>query len=143
MALRQFDVEVHLAVGGAREEVVAAGVAADLLNQLLQQTNRRSASRLSDLVAAPQVTNWQVRTERCSGSFPRVFTTASFSDVPLVVGAPDVDDAVEAPPNELVIMIGDIGGEVRWCAVRSNEHVVLVFTEQAGSNQTAPSRSAT
>ena len=43
----------------------------------------------------------------------------------VVVGAPDVDDLVEAADGELVAVIGDVGGEVGVEAVGPAEHVVL------------------
>ena len=60
--------------------------------------------------------------------------------VPLVVGAPDVDHAVEAALDELVIVIGDVGGEIARAAVGADDD--LVFAVRPGRwpvNQTAPS----
>ena len=43
----------------------------------------------------------------------------------VVVGAPDVDDLVEAADGEFVAVIGDVGGEVGVEPVRAAQHVVL------------------
>ena len=43
----------------------------------------------------------------------------------VVVGAPDVDDPVEAPDGELVPVVGDVGREVGVEAVGPTEHIVL------------------
>ena len=45
--------------------------------------------------------------------------------VAVVVGAPDVDDPVEAPDGELVPVVGDVGREVGVEAVGPTEHIVL------------------
>ena len=51
--------------------------------------------------------------------------------VALVVGAPDVDDAVEVAQDELVVVVGDVGGEVGRDAVAAHQHVVLVLAQRA------------
>ena len=43
----------------------------------------------------------------------------------VVVGAPDVDDLVEAADGEFVAVIGDVGGKVGVEPVRAAQHVVL------------------
>ena len=43
----------------------------------------------------------------------------------VVVGAPDVDDLIEAADGEFVAVIGDIGGKVGVEAVGAAQHVVL------------------
>ena len=43
----------------------------------------------------------------------------------VMVGAPDVDDLVEAPDSELIAVIGDIRGEIGVEAVGPAEHVIL------------------
>ena len=45
--------------------------------------------------------------------------------VAVMVRAPDVDDAVEAPSLKLVAVIGDVGGKVGVEPVGPAEHVVL------------------
>ncbi len=48
-----------------------------------------------------------------------------------MVGAPDVDHAVEAA-LELVEVVGDVGGEIRVLAVLAPHHAVLLVAERAG-----------
>ena len=49
-------------------------------------------------------------------------------DVAVVVGAPDVDEQVEAA-GELVAVVGDVGQQVGGLAVGLDEHAVLVVAE--------------
>ena len=51
-------------------------------------------------------------------------------DVAVVVGAPDVDQPVEAA-LALVLEVGDVGGEVGVLAARAHEHAVLVVAVRA------------
>ena len=50
----------------------------------------------------------------------------------LVVGAPDVDHAVEAAQHELVEVVGDVGREVGRLAAAAHDHVVLVVAGGGG-----------
>ena len=43
----------------------------------------------------------------------------------VVVGAPDVDDLIEAADLELVAVVGDVAGEIGVEAVGAAQHVVL------------------
>ena len=52
-------------------------------------------------------------------------------NVALMVGAPDVDHAVEAAHEELVVVVGDVRREVGGVAGRAHEDVVLVLAEGA------------
>src|SRR2546430_7275619 len=58
--------------------------------------------------------------------------------VAVMVGAPDVDHAVEAA-LELVEVVGDVGGEISVLAVLAPHHAVLLVAERAGSK---PQRAA-
>ena len=49
-----------------------------------------------------------------------------------MVGAPDVDDLIELALDELVVVIGDIGGEIGGRAVAAHHHVVLVLAQSGG-----------
>ena len=49
----------------------------------------------------------------------------------MVVGAPDVDDLVEAP-LELVQVVGDVGGEIGVEAVLALDDAVLLVAEGGG-----------
>ena len=60
LPLRQLDVEVHVRVGGARDEVEARGVCADFLDDLAQGDDRCPPRFESLIVSAPRfsVTSW-------------------------------------------------------------------------------------
>src|SRR5689334_24859192 len=53
---------------------------------------------------------------------------AQAGDVAVVVGAEDVDQALEAA-LELVPVVGDVGGQVGRFAVGADQHAVLVVAE--------------
>ena len=60
----------------------------------------------------------------------------------LVVGAPDVDHAIEVAHEELVIMVGDVGGGVGRPAVGADQHAVALVAQLLRCAATsAPSRS--
>ena len=46
-------------------------------------------------------------------------------DVAVVVGAPDIDDLVEAADGKFIAVVGDVGGEIGVKPVGAAEHVVL------------------
>ena len=50
----------------------------------------------------------------------------------LVVGSPDIDDAIVATLQKLVVMVGDVRGEVGRLATTSNQNVVLVLAQAGG-----------
>ncbi len=52
--------------------------------------------------------------------------------MPVVIGAPDVNYDIEAAPDELVPVIGDVAGVVRGVAIGADDYVVLIFAELAG-----------
>ena len=62
------------------------------------------------------------------------------SDVAVVVGAPHVDLALEAA-LALVLVVGDVRGEVGVLAAGAHEHAVLVVAEVASCAATARRRS--
>ena len=45
----------------------------------------------------------------------------------LVVGSPDINYPFELTLNELVVMVGDIGGKVGRRTVAADDNVVLIF----------------
>ena len=53
------------------------------------------------------------------------------ADVAMVVGAPDVDDEVEAAADELVPVVGDIAGVVGRAPIGADDDVVFVFAQLA------------
>ena len=51
----------------------------------------------------------------------------------MVVGAPNIDDALKASHGKLIIMIGDIGREIRRKAVGAHEHLILFAAVFSGA----------
>ena len=43
----------------------------------------------------------------------------------LVIHSPDIDYPVELAANKLVVVIGDVAGEVSWGAIRSDDNLIL------------------
>ena len=68
-----------------------------------------------------------------SGAWPSACTPAlQAGDVAVVVGAPDVDEQLEAA-GELVAVVGDVGQQVGGLAVGLHEDAVLVVAEVGGA----------
>ena len=53
-----------------------------------------------------------------------------FCAVPLVVGAKNVDDSVEPALEELVVVVGNVPGEVGWISVAPDDDFVLVVAQR-------------
>ncbi len=113
----------------AAQEPVARGVGADLVEQLLEGDHlARALAHPHGLAVAEQVDELADDHVELPLVPERRARGLHAGDVAVVVGAPDVDDAVEAAV-ELVLVVGDVGGEVRVVAVGLDEHAVLVVTE--------------
>ena len=80
-----------------------------------------------------RLTSWMIAHSSSSGSWPSACMAAFMrGDVAVVVGAPDVDQQVEAP-GELVAVVGDVGEQVGELAVALDQHPVLVVAEVGGA----------
>ena len=122
------------------------------MNQRVASTPMRSISSSSvtksprrlDIFARPPPstmwTNCRIGTSTRSGSSPsELRDRLQPRDVAVVVGAEHVDRAVE-PAQELVLLVGDVGREVRRRAGRAPEHAVLVVAERRSCAATARPR---
>ena len=123
----QLEVEVDRRLVRAREHEPADGVDSDRLDQLVERHEVAAAlGHLRLLAALDDVDELQDRDLEPVGLVAeRGHHALHAADVAVVVGAEDVDQAVEAAPD-LVLVIGDVGGEVRRGAGRAHEHAVLV-----------------
>ena len=81
-----------------------------------------------DATSPPETrcTNWSKTISSTSGSPP----SAAYAAV--VVGTQDVDQAVVAAAA-LVLVVGDVDGEVGRLAARADQHAVLVVAEGLGA----------
>ena len=61
-----------------------------------------------------------------------VHRTLQTGHMAVVVSAPDIDDTVKATDGELVVMVGNIGGEVGGNAVGTHQNLVLFSAELGG-----------
>ena len=57
---------------------------------------------------------------------------ADSGHVALVVGPPDLHHPLEVPQEELIVVVGQVGGQVGGLAVAADEHVVLLLAQLAG-----------
>ena len=121
------EIELHLRLGLGVEEV-AAGVHRDLVEQIRQTDGLAGALRHADDLAVAHELHQlhQHDVQPVLAVEPqRVHRALQAGDVAVVVGAPDVDDLVEAADGEFVAVIGDVGGKVGVEPVRAAQHVVL------------------
>jgi hypothetical protein len=130
LALGQVQVEVHVLLAAAHHIEEARGVAADLLAQLAQGHEVAGAGGHLHLLAAAVEHRelHQQHVEPLGVVAERGQRGLHARHVAVVVGAPDVDDALEAA-LELVHVIGDVGGEVGGLAVLAHHDAVLLVAE--------------
>ena len=124
---RQAQVELHLGVGLGVEEP-AGGVHGDLVQQVVKADGLAGALAHAHHLAVPQQLHQLHQHDvQLLGAVEvqGVQRALQTGHVAVVVGAPDVDDPVEAPDGELVAVVGDVGGEVGVKAVGPAQHVVL------------------
>ena len=127
--LGQLQVEVHLGVGGALEQEESHRVGPHLVRHLPQGDDVPRPLGEAHHLAAPLQRDKLVEDE---GQAIRVQPKSLHhglhaGHMPLVVSAPDVNDPVEAPHHKLVVVIGDVGGEVAGLPVGADDDVVLVL----------------
>ena len=127
----QVEVELHLALRGAGEEEEAAGVPPHLLDHVRQGDDLARAlgelDHLAPLAEGDQLVDDDRQPVRLDAD--GLHGGLHPADVPLVVGAPDVDHAIEPPAHELVVVVGDVRGEVARDAVAADQDVVLVVPQ--------------
>ena len=123
----QTQIELHLRLRLGVEEV-AAGVHGDLVQQVRQADGLAGALGHPHHLAVPHQLHQlhQHDIQPVLAVQPQsVHGTLQAGHMAVVVGAPDVDDLIEAPDGEFVAVIGNIGGEVGVKPVGTAQHVVL------------------
>ena len=137
LALHGLDVEVDHLVGALGDEREARGVGTHLVEQLAQRHHRALAlAHLDGLAVAQQVHELAEQHLELALVAKCVGGGAHAGDVAVVVGAPHVDDVVDA--LVLVPVVGHVGGEVGVLAVLLHEHAVLVVAEVGGAEPQGP-----
>ena len=123
------DIEVDGLVGRTREHQIARRVDTDLVDELLERDHLAGALGHADRHAVPeQVDHLADDDFGLARMAEHVSDRLNALDVAMVIGAEDVDAAVEATV-ELVFVVGDIGREVSVGTVCLYEHAILVVAE--------------
>ena len=130
----EFEVEVHLGAGGPGQEEIAAGVGSDFVDEFLEGDEvAATLGGLDEFVATfegdhlgdDDLESVGVDAHGADGGLEA-------GDVTLVVGAPDVDDGIVGAAEELVVVVGDVGGEVGGGAAGADDDVVAFVAEGGG-----------
>ena len=131
LLLRHLDVEVDGLVRGLRQHEVAGRVHAHLVDELLERDHLAGALGHADgLAVAEQVHQLAEHDLERAGPAPGREHSLAAGDVAVVVGAPDVDEMVEAAFH-FVVVVRHVAHEVRHLAVGLDEHAVLLVIERA------------
>ena len=131
LPLGQLNIEVHLAVSRTGQKEETAGIRAYLLYQLPQRHNIASPLGCPHYLLPPpqgdELVDYYLQLFRVTsqGLHHRLHSR----DMPLVVRAPDINHQVELPLQELVVMVGNIRGEIGGRAIALHQHIVLVFPQ--------------
>ena len=130
LPLRQVEVEIEMAVGPPHHEIVARRVPAHLVDDLPQGDELAGPRRHGHGLPLPEQAHELDKDDlqRLPLSPEGLDAGMDPWDVAVVIGAPDVDDEVE-PAGVLVLMIGDVGGEVGGHVVLPHHHTVLLVAE--------------
>ena len=129
----EVDVDVDRLVVPTRDEVPARGVDANLLRQLMQEDD--VAAAFGDLLRLAALDDVHELVDEHLDAFGVVAEhrrgRLQARDIPVMIGAEDVDRAVEAA-LQLVPHVRDVGGEVEVRAVfGANQRPVLVVAVRA------------
>jgi hypothetical protein len=113
LLLSQLDVEIHLAIGRTLDEEIAHGVGAHFLQHLAQRHHIAGTLGEPHDLAVPLEGHQLVENQRQPVRIqPEGLHHGEHArHVPLMIGAPHIDDAIEAPLDELVVVVGDIRGQ--------------------------------
>ena len=127
---REVEVEVDGGVVRARQQEPARGVHADLAQEVVERDEFAGALGHLGALAAPHEVHelHDQHLEVLGIAAQRLIRRLHPCHVAVVVGAPHVDLAVEAA-LALVLVVGDVGGEVGVLAVGAHEHPILVVAE--------------
>ena len=134
--LRGDQVEVDGLAGVERleQEGEPGHVGADLVDEVVEQHEVAGPLRQPHLLAAPHERHELAEDdlELVGLVAERLHAGLQARDVAVVVGAPDVDEQLEAA-GELVAVVGDVGEQVGGLAVGLHEDPVLVVAEVGGA----------
>ena len=128
-------------VVGAREaKIPARSIDADLVQQLVKRHElaRALGHRYLFAVAHEAHPGDEQNVDRVAVEAQRLRGVLEPRDGAVVVGAPDVDQLVEAAA-ELLHDVADVAREIRRLAVRADNDAVLVVAELGRLNHSAPS----
>ena len=129
LLLGLLDIEVNCLVGRAREHEKARGIGSDFVENLFKAHHlTRALGHANGLAITKEVDHLADDDLGLARMAKDVTDRLDALDVAVVVGAQDVDAAVEAAV-ELVLVIGDVRGEVRVAAIGLDEHAVLVVAK--------------
>ena len=120
-------VKLHLGVG-LGVEVPPGGIHADLVQQVGEGDGLAGALGHPHHLAVPQELHQLHQHDvQPLGTIEaqRVQCSLQAGHMAVVVGAPDVDDLVEAPDGKLVAVVGNIGGKVGIEPIGPAQHVIL------------------
>ena len=127
LAPRQVDIELHLRIGRTQQKEVAHGVGPNFVEHLLQRDADPGAAGHPHCFLSPldrhQLDQQDGEPLRIDPEYRERLPHAT--DLALVIGAPDVHHAVEAPLLELVPVIEDVRPEVGRVAITLDDHLVL------------------
>ncbi len=131
LLLGQLDIEVDGGRRSTRREEPAGGVDADLAQQLVEGDELAGPLAHRDLLAVADEADPGVQQDLDGLAVVahRLGGVADAGDRAVVVGAPDVDEVVEAAA-ELLGDVADVGGEIRRPPVGADDHPILVVTER-------------
>ena len=134
LGLGQVQVEVHVLFALAHHVEETCGVVAHFPAQLAQGDELPGTGGHGDLLPAPPETGelYQQHVQALGIVAQGRQCRLDPRHVAVVIGTPDVDDALEAPFH-LVHVIGDVVGEVGGLAVVADYHPVFFVAELGGA----------
>ena len=139
LALHRLDVELHGHVVAEHQQMEPGRIGPDLVDQLVEahERPRAFAHRHGHPVAQERDPLVDHDLHALGVVAERLRRAAQAHHVAVMVGAPDVDQMVEAA-LELVDHVRGIGAEVRVPAVRAHERPVLVVAERGRAEPDRP-----
>ena len=130
LPLGQLQIEIEVAVGTPHQEVVARRILADLVDDLAKGDELPGAGGHGHRFAVPKEAD-ELHQDHLQGLLlmpERLHRGGHPRNVPVVVGSPDVDHRLETP-QELVPVVGDVGGEIGRGPVLPDDDPVLLIPE--------------
>ena len=132
--LGQIQIEVQQGIGAAHDEKEAGRVLAHVVDELVQGDETAGAlGHLHHFAVFYQAHELHEDDLQLVAAVAQSFHGALHAGhVAVMVGAPDVDDRVEAA-LELVFVVGDVGGEIGGHAVPAHQHLGLHVRTHTGA----------